>query len=466
MKVLVVMLTGLMCLSSLFSQQSNQDNSDLYSLGISKHGALSVLAVDVKSGGVIVELNPDQRMTPASLTKVITTGAALGVIEPEFKFETQFFIKERNLIVKGKGDPTLGSDRFEETKPQVVFDKVLLALENEGITSVDKIKVDNSFLSGISLPSKRLWEDIGNYYGAVPNGLTYKENTFYLSMKSPRGVGLPVEIIKTEPEVSVELDCLVKTASNNRDSAYIYGYSEADKWYVSGSIPQGREEFTIKGALPKPEMTFANELYSYLNENGIKVNGIEHTQVMLSKREKPLLVHYSPELKDIVAVINKKSHNLFADHVMFQLAWNQYEKADWDSGVESLHEYWDNIIPDFTGRFFDGSGLSPFNAFSANDMVQVLSYIDSSAHSDVFKQSLSVAGVDGTLRSILKEDDFKGQLIGKSGSLNGVLCYCGYITTRKGNTIAFCMMANRFTETYKEVRANMEQLMKELIVQN
>ncbi|WP_430815867.1 D-alanyl-D-alanine carboxypeptidase/D-alanyl-D-alanine endopeptidase [Carboxylicivirga sp. RSCT41] len=466
MKLLVVILAGILYSCSLSSQQSNEKNTDSYSLDISQYGAVSVLAVDIESNEVIVELHPAQRMTPASLTKVITTGAALGVLESDFRFETQFFIKDNELIVKGKGDPTLGSDRFDETQAQHVFNKLLMAMQASGISSIDKIVVDNSFFSGIRLPSKRLWEDIGNYYGAVPNALTYKENTFYLTMKSPKGVGLPVEIVKTEPEVDVHLNCLVKTADNNKDSAYIYGYYQADQWYVSGSIPQDRQEFTIKGALPKPEITLADELKLYLNNNGIAVKGIEAAEVTMSEKAEPILVHYSPALKDIIAVVNKTSHNLFADHLMYQMALQLYGKADWDRGVKSLHEYWGEAIPGFTGRFFDGSGLSPFNAFSAHDMVQVLSYINATEEGEVFKETLSVAGVDGTLRSILKEDEFKGKLIGKSGSLNGVLCYCGYISTKGGKTIAFCMMGNRFTETYKEVRYQMEQLMKEIIVQN
>lgn len=454
-----------------FSQFSNfNSKKSSYSLDITQYGAISLLAVDVESGEILVEHNPLQRMTPASLTKVITTGAALSVIKPDFKFETQFYIREkdgrRSLIVKGKGDPTLGSDRFDETKPEFVFHQLLLKLQKTGITSINSIIVDNTFISGIKLPSKRLWEDIGNYYGAVPNALTYRENTFYLTMKSPSGVGQPAEIIKTEPNVDVELNCLVKTADNNKDSAYIYGYSDANQWYVSGSIPQNRDAFTIKGALPHPENTFAKELYNYLNNNGVKVNGFEVGAIEDVIEKKPFYIHYSPELKEIATVVNKVSHNLWADHLMFQLAHAQYKRADWDMGVKSLHEFWSEAIPEFSGLFFDGSGLSPFNAFSARDMVEVLRYLDTSEKSEVFKQSLSVAGMDGTLKSILRENEFKGKVIGKSGSLNGVLGYCGYITTKQGKTVAFCMMANRFTEPYKTIRANMERLMKEVILQN
>lgn len=456
--------------NNLLSQLLDEKKAHSYSLGVTRYGSLSVLAVDIESGNVVVEHHPYQRMTPASLTKVITTGAALCAIDPEFNYQTQFYLHEedgaKKIIVKGKGDPTLGSNRFKETKPEFVFEQLLLALKDKGIATVDEIIVDNSFFGGVKQPSKRLWEDMGNYYGAVPNGVTYKENTFYLTMKSPDGVGLPVEIVKIEPEFDINVNCLVKTADNNKDSAYVYGYEDASLWYVSGTIPQNRDAFTIKGAVAQPELIFAKELHHYLNENGISVNGYVLDSFNISEGENLLYVHNSPALKRIVKVINKYSHNLWADHLMFQLAYNQCGKADWDNGVRAISDFWRKAIPDYSGQFFDGSGLSPFNAISAHDMVEALRYINVSGRGDAFKQSLAVAGVDGTLRSILKENGFRGKMIGKSGSFNGVLGYCGYITTNKGKTIAFCMIANRFTEPFKMIRTNMEQLMKEIIIQN
>ncbi|WP_289054772.1 D-alanyl-D-alanine carboxypeptidase/D-alanyl-D-alanine endopeptidase [Carboxylicivirga marina] len=468
-------LCTLLLITTYFSVGISQEparhySNDGYSLDITDDGALSVMAIDMSSGKIVVAHNPDQRMTPASLTKLITTGAVLSELDADYRYQTSFYLDKKNgqnkLVVVGSGDPTFGSERFDNTQPDSIFQQLYQRLKSKGILKLNALIVDNSCYSGIRQPSKRLWEDIGNYYGAVPNGLTYRENTFYMKMKSPNGVEEPVEIVNVEPDPGVDFSCLVKSAANNKDSAYIYGHADMSNWYVSGTIPQGRDAFSIKGALPHPELTFADELANFLNKKGIEVLNIgKSTQADMSFSE-PIYLHFSPPLTEIVSVINKTSHNLYADHLLFRLAEHKYGDASWDKGVSSVTEFWHGRINDFSGAFYDGSGLSPFNAISASDMVEVLQVMHSGNNSEVFKQSLSIAGIDGTLKSILRDDEFKGYFIGKSGSFNGVLGYCGYIDTKRGKTLAFCIIANRFTESYKELRGNMEMLMKEIISQN
>ena len=449
--------------------------TDKYNMDISKFGALSLLAVDVASNEVIVQSNPFQRMTPASLTKLFTTGAGLAILSKDYQYETKFYLSKNQddknvLLIVGGGDPTLGSNRFDATKAELLFEKVVKVLMlQEGVYNLDGgIIIDNSCYAGIKQPSKRMWEDMGNYYGAVPNGLTYKENAFQLSLQSPKGVGKNCSVVKTEPSVDLDFKCLVKSADNNKDSAYVYGNAYMDEWYISGTIPQNRKEFTIKGALPQPEVTFARELREYLRINGISVGDEINKQLLSNVRgeKKIIYTYYSPALNEIVSVVNKRSHNLFADHILFAIADQKQGEATWDIGVKELTGFWNSKIPEFSGLFFDGSGLSPFNAVSANDMVEVLTWMNQSEYSTAFKESLSIAGVDGTLKSILKEDEFKGKLIGKSGSMNGVLAYCGYLKTHEGNELAICIIANRFTEPFSEVRKKMEDLMKEIIRQN
>ncbi len=456
------------CLAAPQKQKDKLQNSS-YSLQLTEQGAWSVYAVDLTSGKPILSEQANQRMTPASLTKILTTGAALQQLGTDFKYETNFYIqpdgKDNHLLVVGSGDPTLGSDRFEKTKPKVLFGNLLAALQQKEITAIENLVVDNFCYDGIPYPSKRLWEDMGNYYGAVPNGLSYRENTFYLTLQSPEGVGKPVKIVKTEPALNVRINCKVKTAANQKDSAYIYGNELMDEWYVSGTIPQGRPSFIIKGALPNPEKVFASELKRFLKKNGVEVGKIEYKKVSVYDGTQLLYRHTSPALEQIAAVTNKRSHNLFADHLLFTMAM-QDEAVNWDAGVRHLAAFWKEKIPGFSATLFDGSGLSPFNAFSAKDMVELLAWMNISNQHEAFENSLSVAGIDGTLKSIFKEEEYKGRLIGKSGSMNGVLTYCGYLTTRSGNKVAFCIMANRFTESYTVLRSNMETLMKEIVDQN
>ncbi|MBS2100540.1 D-alanyl-D-alanine carboxypeptidase/D-alanyl-D-alanine endopeptidase [Carboxylicivirga linearis] len=460
---LSIMLVALIACSN---SEKREDYTNQLS-NISVNGFISASVIDLKTNQSLIAFNEQKRLISASLTKIFTTGAAYDLLGGNYRFFTNFYLsnsKKPSLIVKGGGDPTLGSDRWETTSEDFLFKHILNALRKNKVFEIHDVVIDDNLFLGVSYPSKRNWEDMANYYGATPHALTYKENTFRLTLSSPKQVGKICRVVKSDPEIDKQFNCLVKSSSVNKDSAYIYGHPDMDQWYVSGSIPAGRTSFVIKGALPDPSNTFATRLRLYLSANGIMVRGgVVKGKVEQYSNKKELLIHQSPALNQIIKVINKKSFNLFADHVFFQMALEQDKQANWDNSSFLLQNYWKERIDKFSGVFYDGSGLSPFNRFSSDDMVKALSYIYDQDYSDEFMSSLSVAGEDGTLKSLFKEDKVLGSFIGKSGSMNNVLGYCGYLTTQSGNEYAVCIMVNGFSEPFSEVRHRISLLLKDMM---
>ncbi len=453
----------------------DEQKKEKYDVDVSNAGTVSFMVVDLESDEIIVSHNESKRLIPASLTKIFTTAAAFEKLGADYRFKTKFMMSgasenslARNLIVVGGGDPSLGSSTFSETKPHNIFSKLKSELSEAGITSINgDVVIDPSIYNGIKYPSKRIWEDMANYYGAVPSGLSFKENTFQLTLSSPQNVGGQCKIINCEPDIGKNWECFVNSAANNKDSAYIYGHPEMDTWYVSGSIPSGRSQFTIKGAMPDPALLFGRELKSFLQKNGIKVQG----QVRIGGLEeyeeiKLIYEHLSPSMLELCKIVNKKSNNLFADHILYQLAISDEKDANWDNASLLLNDIWSKALPNSTANFYDGSGLSPFNRFSASDMVKVLTYMEKSDNKEAFLSSLSIAGEDGTLRNLLKDEGIKGRFIGKSGSMQEVLTYSGYITTEGGKRLAMCIMVNGFTEPYSGLRSRITNLIEEIIRKN
>nr|WP_321450993.1 D-alanyl-D-alanine carboxypeptidase/D-alanyl-D-alanine-endopeptidase [uncultured Carboxylicivirga sp.] len=463
-----LLIFGLIACSNLIPKEegySNQLNE------ISKNGFVSASVIDMTTGEAIVAFNEQKRLVPASLTKIFTSAAGFELIGNDYRFSTKFFLykaksaNKQSLIIQGGGDPTLGSDRWDETKEGYLFEKVFNALEKNNLRVVEDIILDDHLFSGITYPSKRNWEDIANYYGAAPNALTFKENTFRLKLSSPKNIGKTCKVVSTDPPIDKYFQCFVKSSTVNKDSAYIYGHPQMDTWYVSGSIPAGRSAFTIKGALPDPPKTLATRLQKYLSGHGISMQGEVKKGVIDHYKGKVLLFeHQSPTLAQIISVVNKKSFNLYADHLFFQIAISSGKEANWDNASIVLQSFWNKRIPDFSGTFYDGSGLSPFNRFSAKDMTEALCYVEKTRYSGNFKNTLSVAGQDGTLKSLFNsEEGIEGAFIGKSGSMNGVLNYCGYLTSCSGKKYAICIMVNGFNESFSEVRQHVAEFLNHVM---
>jgi D-alanyl-D-alanine carboxypeptidase/D-alanyl-D-alanine-endopeptidase (penicillin-binding protein 4) len=413
-------------------------------------------------------------LIPASLTKVITTATALELLGPDYQFETKFYYTGNiinhkligNLIVESSGDPTLGSIYFEQTDPDSLFCCIKEVLIDFGITSVE----GNVIIAAdkISYPAPRLWEDMGNYYGGSPKGFNWRDNTINITLQSGE-IGTECSVLSTEPDFdSYQLDCRVMAANHNNDSAYVFGISEINQWWIEGSIPAWRSSFNIKAAMPDPKVVFKKSLKAYLKKHGISFKYRTAVKQTSSSARRLLFTHCSPSLAEIIKVTNHKSNNLFADQLLLALAKEKGGKVNWDNGNAVVYEFWhDKIDFDTEFRLKDGSGLSPKNLVSAKGMVQLLVWMKENSHDfETFALSLAKGGESGTLKYVFKHPDLKGRIIGKSGSMEGVLGYCGYLKTSSGKNAAFCMIANNYLVPTKQIRSAMDKMITEQVLHN
>jgi D-alanyl-D-alanine carboxypeptidase/D-alanyl-D-alanine-endopeptidase (penicillin-binding protein 4) len=66
-------------------------------------------------------------------------------------------------------------------------------------------------------------------------------------------------------------------------------------------------------------------------------------------------------------------------------------------------------------------------------------------HAAAFRDSLPVAGVDGTLENRMKGTPAQGRVQAKTGSLRQVNALAGYVTHRDGDRLAFAIGLNHQT---------------------
>jgi len=433
----------------------------------------SVVVESAISGEIMESKNADLLMTPASTLKVATSAMALETLGADYRFTTGIYVNgtiatgtlKGDLIIQGGGDGTLGSSYFSSTSPDQILETIQQQLLGAGILRIKgAVWLDQSLFPVHRYPDGRLWEDMANYYGAPPAAVSWRDNSFDLFLKSPPIIGLPCEVIATVPAFSdLQFRSSVVAAAGRKDSAYIFGYPGLDEWEVRGSIPAGRSSFKIKGALPFPGQTFGEELAALLSSDEVSDVKVFNQSVNYEGHEKIGEVT-SPPMSEIIQIVNRRSHNLLADHLFLAAGRTNKDIYNWDASRTYFKRFWADRLSLPPVRVLDGSGLSPKNLVSARFMVDVLKFMHQSPNFDVFKSSLAVGGQSGTLANLWKAPSLKGKVIAKSGYMEGTLGYCGYLYTQKGDVLVFSVMVNNMTNDLSHVRKSIETYISGLIV--
>jgi D-alanyl-D-alanine carboxypeptidase/D-alanyl-D-alanine-endopeptidase (penicillin-binding protein 4) len=457
----------LVCFTASAQKQIEQKFIDAFSQDeLFKSASIGIEVCDLKTGEILAEHQSEKSLTPASTQKLVTTAAAIEILGADFQFRTDVFITGRidnngvlmgNLVIKGYGDPTLASKYFP--KNNRFISTIYKELKNNGISQINgKLIVDNSYFKS-SIPRTWIWEDIGNYYGAIPHALSYKDNTYTLHFES-KEAGKLTEIKKIDSKQNgITFSNEVLSSTINRDRAYIFGGTTSEHRFIEGTIPQNRSDFKVKGAISKPEIVLLSDLRKVLHAGGIPIK----EQVFKTKTQKTLVQFSSPPLSEIVAVTNQKSINLFADHLLFQIGMTKRNEASWLSGIEAVKEFWQSKGVDSNALFlFDGSGLSHFNAISVKALNQILTQMNKSENAKAFFNSLSIAGKNGTLKSFGRQSELVGNFKAKTGSMTGVRSYSGLLTKKNGQQIAISLIINNYSCNSKLLSESLETLLIEL----
>ncbi len=425
-----------------------------------RHAVVGIKVVEVATGKNVCDYNGDMALCPASCMKLVTTAAALEILGPGYTYKTTIFtdgvidIKgnlKGSIYINGVGDPTLGSE-FSGVDPNRFLEQWLNDIRKAGVKSVSGkvISLDGLFgYEGVS--PYWTWADIGNYYAPGIYGISVFDNTYRLYLRSGVSASVP-EVVRYEPSsIPLKFENNLKSAANDIDSAYIYGEPFNPNRRIFGTIPQNRS-FVIKGDIPDPGLFLADCLTRYLRKSGIPVAreaSTSRVEADLNPKQNILLSQtVSPSLGEIIRIVNFRSNNHYAESL--------YRKIELDQDIAG---FWKNKGLDTEALFmYDGSGLSPSDGVSAAFLTDLLVYMAKrSAHKDTFYYSLPLAGKEGTVASLFKNPGWDAQIRAKSGSMQGVLNYSGYVD-QNGKRYAFTVIVNKYNGRNVEVRRHIEQL--------
>ncbi|MFV0472283.1 MAG: D-alanyl-D-alanine carboxypeptidase/D-alanyl-D-alanine-endopeptidase [Paludibacteraceae bacterium] len=431
---------------------------------------VSLIVKDMTNNANLYEYHPGNSFIPASTMKLVTTATALQLLGGSFRFETLLQydgtidyegILNGNIYIRGGGDPTLGSEKMGDGD---FLQQWVKSIKKKGIRKIlGSIIADESLYGDEGANPYWTWEDIGNYYAPEIYAISYKDNTFKVEFDS-KEVGSIPQIVAVSPQIKdlCIINCL-KSTKISFDSAYFYGKPHDNERIARGAIPANRKRFTVKGSIPSPGLLLAKDLKQALKKNGIEVTG-EGKDIFLppqSKRTK-IYSHFSPPLRNIVGEINMNSNNHYAETLFQRLSLLESSVANSKNAAKIIKNYWYSRLPSSKQLFlYDGCGLSPLNAVSANFLVDMLVYMYNSDSRADFLNSLPVSGISGTLKSFLKNTPLFGKVRAKSGTISRVKSYAGYIE-RDDKKWVFAVLVNNANGNSREVTGKIENFLLDI----
>ncbi len=443
--------------------------------------ALVSVCVRTADGGTLVDIEAGRMMVPASNMKLITTGAAMHSLGADYRFETKIGHDGRiedgvlygNLYVVGGGDPTIGSKDSIAVDINRTFAQWKAILDGAGISRIEgRIVGDGRFFDGMSEHPTWLWNDIGTYYGAGATGLMFYENMQSFSVRAGTEVGSPVKIRPSYPRtpwMEFRYDCTTGEKGTG-DQLYMYTSDLAPVAEIRGTFGIDRAEKRVDCSNKFPEYTCAAYFATYLKTNGISCPGGAADFRLCRDVETPdsltiLGSTCSPSLERIVFATNHASNNLYAETLYRTLGKAETGKACYDSCSVALRNIFNSLGVNPKGsNIVDGSGLSRQNYISADFMCRFLGAMMSSDCFSDYILTIPSPGSNGTLLYNMSSysDTAKSRIKVKSGSMNGIRCYSGYVLPDRGGKdkiIVFSIMTNNCTAPSWKVRQLQDKIM-------
>ncbi len=467
------------------------------------HASVGIKAV-TGAGDVLASVGEEKMLVPASNMKLISTGAALYSLGPEYRFTTNLAydghisdgVLHGNLYIIGGADPVLGSKDTLSTALTDVFESWEKALRRTGIRRIEgRIIGDGRWLDGPSEEPTWLWNDLGTYYGTGVTGLMFYENMMSFSVSPGPAIGSPVSIEPYYPSCSWMTFIYEGTTGGKGtgDRLYMYTSEFAPVAAIRGTFGVDRGKKRVDCSNKFPEYTCAVYFKNHLSRKGIQCSdGAADFKLRKEWLEgktpgygtgadedslKVIDTFYSPSLRRIVFKTNHESNNLCAETLLRTLGKENTGSSCYDSSYVALGKVLKKMHIGSSGlNIQDGSGLSRQNLVSADFFCRFLGAMMDTPCFEDFLWSLPVPGGNGSLSYNMKRypEALRNRIRVKSGSMNGVRCYSGYILPSdyvtgspltqeiRDRIVVFSIMTGNCVSPSWKVRPMLDRLMAEM----
>lgn len=404
-------------------------------------GTTAIYAVDAATGEEIFSINADKKLNPASNVKLFSTATTLDLLGSDFRYDTRLIgpspdhagTVDGDIYLLGSADPTFMGNEV---------DALVADLAARGVKKITGRVVlsDDRYRDVLGIPRIKVVVRGASRSGREPTVDVYPQNDF------------------------VKLEVTAKTTRRRRARPSVRGTlidgDDGEKlWQVTVAGHIGRRSRRVYRLGAPLRSTFtAHVVHKALLDAGIAVDGgvaLEPFADYVSRSAKAgqlpveLAVHRSAPLRDLVRMTNKRSINYMADRLVMTAATHERGgNLSMDSAVETMYEFFERVgIQPSNLNLDTGSGLSYKTELTTKQIVRMLrvgaGYVEGTrGDTEAFRASLSIGGVDGTLRHRLLDSEVRGKVIGKTGTLTRCIALSGFVKADNGRTIAFSIVSN------------------------
>ncbi len=430
-----------------------------------------VVIQSLENGEYLYRRNANKLFIPASDLKIFTTSAGLILLGQNYQFKTNIYangeidgsVLEGDLIVEGRGDPTISGRFYNDNKFKVFDDWADTLSEKYGLDEIhgNIIGDDNDF-DDVGMGKGWAWNDESYWYSAPSGAISFNDNVVDIIVKSGKKNG-PAKITTGPNTKYVAILNNVQTVSKDSSTSVdLYRQSGTNLVNVFGTIKEG-DSLETYVTVNNPTQYSMVVLKKVIEQNNILVTGIPMdidfvTKTLDPDNFKKLFTYYSPPLKEIIKVINKSSENFYSEQLLKTIGLEIEGYGTAENGVKAEERVFQKmgILPERM-NIVDGSGLSRLDLVTPMQIIRVLNYMFRSKYFIPFYNSLPIAGVDGTLGLRMKGTRAEDNLRAKTGTHFAVSSISGYVYTADNEPVAFSIIANNFTVPV-ELAENIEDL--------
>ncbi len=407
----------------------------------------SIFVKEVNSDVPIISWNAYQPRTPASVIKLLTVYSGLLGLGYDYRWETKFYstgyIDSRgrlkgDLIIKASGDPTL------KTKD---LDDIVNNIQSLGINAIlGNIVIDRTLFRVPMRNNSGFDRNKYSPYNAMPDAMMFNKRKSTLCV-TPRGKSLKINRIDHDKSYRVVNNLKVVNGSCRRGRSWPRVGIRTDRNQhsiitLSGKLSKRCGRRTICKVVSMPHRSFYFALKDKLKSVGIKFKGTLKLR-KVPKKAKYLFSHYSPSLEEVISTIAKHSDNLMARQLFLTLGTQFYSppintlKAS-RAVKRILNRY--NIL-EGTTIISNGSGLSRKSKVTAKTLANLLQH-GYEHYGQRWLNTLSIAGVDGTIRRRFQNSIVSGRAWMKTGTIRGVANIAGCVEGTSGQMYVVVVLVN------------------------